>query len=100
MLSKTFLIAAACFSGLHLLNIAMQLHSYRPLMDAFTHQLGTSFSTSLLGASVVFGYISAITFIGFALLLTLWVDKPGLFEVTHGPSDTPAAAPAGASPYV
>jgi hypothetical protein len=39
------------------------------------------FNTKLLTATIVFGYVTALFYLLFALALTMWRDRPDLLQV-------------------
>ncbi|KAJ9517706.1 hypothetical protein QJQ45_004019 [Haematococcus lacustris] len=90
VVSKRFLQAASWFTGLHVLNIALQFHSYTPLMsslqDVQTPSEHLTFNTPLLAAAVAFGYINAILSGLFGVLLSLWTDRPDLLQLDRAPA--------------
>lgn len=65
---------------------ALQFHSYAPMMGAFEHELGASFNTRLLTATIVFGYLSAACYVLFGLVLLPWREHPELLTVERAPA--------------
>ncbi|KAK9808156.1 hypothetical protein WJX73_002926 [Symbiochloris irregularis] len=71
---RGFLMAGSFMSALHIANIAQQFYSFEPAMDSWVSEFHVSFNTMLLTSTWVFGYISAATFLVFAVMLALWHD--------------------------
>ncbi|KAG1671349.1 hypothetical protein FOA52_002959 [Chlamydomonas sp. UWO 241] len=78
---RAFLIAAASWTALHLLHITLQMQSYHPVMSALGAATGGApFNFDMLRACVAFGYMSALLYLVFAVLVLLWNEKPSPSE--------------------
>jgi hypothetical protein len=62
--------------------LAVQLIPVHP--QDFQSDLSLPFNTKLLTATIVFGYITALFHLLFALALTMWRDRPDLLQVGTG----------------
>jgi hypothetical protein len=89
---RAFTLAAASWTGLHVLNIAMQFQSFSSLMAAWRTQLHANFNTSLLNTCVAFGYMSTVGYCVVALLLAFWREAGGGEEEAYSPLRAPQAA--------
>jgi hypothetical protein len=77
---RAFTLAAAGWTGLHVLNIALQFQSFTALMGAWRSDMHANFNTSLLRSCVAFGYVSALGHMVVAGLLAAWREGSGAEE--------------------
>ncbi|KAK9815451.1 hypothetical protein WJX72_003888 [[Myrmecia] bisecta] len=69
---KGFLVAASFYTAMHLANIAAQFWSFTSAMHTWTTVYHADFDRALLIATYAWGFISAGSFLIFAVMLMIW----------------------------
>eukprot|EP00877_Chromochloris_zofingiensis_P010218 jgi/Chrzof1/544/Cz01g19200.t1 len=73
---RGFVVAAAIWTFLHILNITLQFQSYAPMLGIWHDKYQANFNPMLLRTTVVFGYVSSVFYAALAVLVMFWHDHP------------------------
>jgi len=80
---RGFVVAASLWTSLHILNIALQFHSFGPLMmslasDGLLASVTEGYNASLLATCTAIGYLTCSLYMLFSLLVQCWREQPTL----------------------